>query len=289
MTAQNNSLIEIHNGGEFHWVGDGFPVRSIFGYNDFANQISPFLLLDYAAPYNFKPSDKRRGVAAHPHRGFETVTIVFQGELEHRDSLGGGGLIGAGDVQWMTAGSGLLHQEYHGETFSKKGGTFEVIQLWVNLPAQHKNAKPNYQTLLKSTIPTVSFENGGGEMRIIAGNFDSARGPAKTFTPINLWELSLEKDRQISLPLGRATTRAIFLISGSLLINGAKLMAEQLAIVKTHDDQIQLTASESSKALILNGEPINEPIVGYGPFVMNTQEEIRQAFADFKSGRFGEL
>lgn len=280
-------ILGIHRSGERHWVGDGFPVQSVFSYNDRAGELSPFLLLDYAEPTEFPPAPKPRGVGAHPHRGFETVTIVYQGEVEHRDSSGGGGKIGPGDVQWMTAGAGIIHDEFHSREFTRTGGTFHVIQLWVNLPARHKKAPPGYQTLLKSDIPTVGRE--GASIRLISGALDGVRGPAKTFTPVNLWDARLEQGKA-ELPLPDRSTTALLVLSGQVRINGERTAsASDFAIFSPSGESILLEAPEPAHVMLLNGEPIGEPIVGYGPFVMNTREEIAQAYDDYRSGRMGSL
>lgn len=271
-------------------VGDGFPVRSVFGYNDLGKKLSPFLLLDYAEPHEFAPSDKPRGVESHPHRGFETVTVVYQGEVEHRDSSGGGGLIGPGDVQWMTAASGLVHEEMHSREFTRRGGTLEMVQLWVNLPAKDKSASPGYQTLLAADIPNVSLPNNGGTVQVIAGEFLGTKGPARTFTPINLWDIQLLAGHAVELPLPDATTTALLVLRGQItLTDGQIANAGELAIFDHTGLGLALNAVADSTLLLLNGEPIPEPIVGHGPFVMNTREEIARAFEDFQQGRMGTL
>ena len=271
-----------------HWVGDGFPVRTIFAYDD--REVSPFLLLDYAGPAVFPPSEKRRGVGEHPHRGFETVTVMYSGEVEHRDSSGSSGKIGPGDVQWMTAGAGLVHEEMHSHEYSKRGGPFEAIQLWVNLPARHKMAKPNYQTLLNRDIPEIQLPDGAGSARIIAGSFGDAEGPAKTFTPVNLWDVRLKagKSALFELPEGHMT--AVFVLKGSVTVNGStKVGASEFVTFGRKGAGISIDADADSTVLILGGEPIDEPVVGYGPFVMNTEDEIRRAIQDYQSGRMGHL
>ena len=281
-------LAAIHRSNEQHWVGDGFPVRSVFSYNDLGRELSPFLLLDYAAPYEFSPAVKTRGVGAHPHRGFETVTIVYQGELEHRDSSGGGGKIGPGDVQWMTAGSGIVHEEFHSHEFTRAGGTFHVIQLWVNLPAKHKSAPPAYQTLLSKDIPSVRHQ--GAEIRLISGNLNGVQGAAKSFTPINLWDVKLTPHQKTELPLRDNDTSALLVLDGEVKINGERTAAaSDIAIFSSRVNAITLEASTPASLLVLNGEPLLEPIAGYGPFVMNTREEIARAYEDFRSGRMGSL
>jgi redox-sensitive bicupin YhaK (pirin superfamily) len=283
-------LLRIHQSSGMHWVGDGFPVRSVFDYNGLGRELSPFLMLDYAAPYEFGPSDRRRGVGAHPHKGFETVTIAYQGELEHRDSSGGGGRIGAGDVQWMTAGNGIVHEEMHSSEFTRKGGTFQMIQLWVNLRAKDKGAAPGYQTLLKTQIPSVALPDDAGTARVIAGNYNGSKGPAKTFTPINLWDVNLRAGKSVELPLPDGHTTAFLVLSGEVVVDGGKkAVAGDLAIFARGGDGIALTANTDAKLLVLDGEPIAEPIFGYGPFVMNSRAEIQQAFEDYQLGRMGEL
>ena len=284
------ALRQIHRSSATHMVGDGFPVRSVFGYNDLGQKLSPFLLLDYAEPHEFAPSNKPRGVESHPHRGFETVTVVYQGEVEHRDSSGGGGAIGPGDVQWMTAASGLVHEEMHSHEFTRRGGTLEMVQLWVNLPAKDKSAPPGYQTLLAADIPNVSVSNKGGTVRVIAGEFLGTKGPARTFTPINLWDIQLLAGHVVELPLPDATTTALLVLRGQVtLTDGQVANAGELAIFDRTGLGLALNAVADSTLLLLNGEPIPEPIVGHGPFVMNTREEIARAFEDFQQGRMGTL
>ena len=281
--------IKIHKSSGSHWVGNGFPVRSVFSYNDLAKDLSPFLLLDYAEPYEFTPGDEKRGVGGHPHRGFETVTIVYQGELEHKDSSGGGGKIGPGDVQWMTAAGGLVHEEFHSSNFTKQGGTFEVAQLWVNLPAKVKNAAPGYQTLLKGQIPQVELPNNTGSLRVIAGEYSGKKGSAKTFTPINLWDISLNANSTLELPLPEGHTKTFLVLRGEVSVDGEKAGKGELVILSDRQGNYKLEALSDAKLLVMSGEPLNEPIVGYGPFVMNTQAEIKQAYLDFHNGKFGEL
>ena len=275
--------------GEFHWVGDGFPVRSMFGYNDLGQELNPFILLDYAAPHTFTPSPTTRGVGEHPHKGFETVTIAYQGEIAHRDSSGGGGVIGAGDVQWMTAGSGLVHEEFHSEEFSKTGGLFEMVQLWVNLPAAHKSTSPRYQTILNSSIPALALPDNAGEVRVIAGEFLTTNGPALTFTPINIWDVSLARGARVSLPVPSEHVKAALVLRGSIESSDAVAASGELAIFSREIDTLSLTTTSDSKLLFLTALPLNEPLVGYGPFVMNTQEEIRAAYNEYKRGVFGSL
>lgn len=272
-----------------HWVGDGFPVRSIFTYRDIAKDISPFLLMDYAGPAEFPPTDHIRGVGEHPHRGFETVTIVYSGEVEHRDSSGGGGIITPGDVQWMTAASGLVHEEKHGKEFAKKGGAFEMVQLWVNLPKKFKMTNPRYQGIKNENIPTVELPNKAGKVRVIAGDFNETGGPAKTFSPINLWDIRLNAGSTAEFKVPAGHTTAIFVLSGKVNVDGKTIGDAEMAVLEQEGDTFSLSASEDTKILFMGGEPIREPIMGYGPFVMNTQAEIGQAFKDYESGKMGTL
>lgn len=271
-----------------HWVGDGFPVRTLFSYNDDPRLTSPFLLLDYAGPHEFTPSATRRGVGEHPHRGFETVTIVTAGELEHRDSAGNHGTIGPGDVQWMTAASGVVHEEFHSEPFTRSGGLFELVQLWVNLPASHKMSPPRYQEITAATIPKVALGGNAGTLRVIAGNFRGTRGPANTVTPIDLWQLELTGETTLELVPSR--TALMVVEQGSVTANGdQQAAAVSLVRFEREGSQLRIAASEPARLLILSGEPIDEPVVGRGPFVMNTAGEIRQAMADFQEGKMGRL
>ena len=283
-------LERIHQSSGMHWVGNGFPVRSVFDYNGLGRELSPFLLLDYAAPHEFPPGSERRGVGAHPHKGFETVTVAYQGELEHRDSSGGGGKIGAGDVQWMTAGKGIVHEEFHSQEFTRRGGTLQMVQLWVNLRAQDKGAKPGYQTLMKAQIPTVELPAGAGTARIIAGELGGVRGPAKTFTPINLWDVHLRARKSVDLALPDGHTTAFLVLSGDVVVNGEGKAGEgDLAIFARAGGGITVQANAETRLLVMGGEPIAEPVVGHGPFVMNSRAEIQQAFEEYQLGRMGEL
>ncbi len=273
-----------------HWVGNGFPVRSVFDYNGLGRELSPFLLLDYAAPYQFPPGNEKRGVGGHPHKGFETVTVAYQGELEHRDSSGGSGKIGAGDVQWMTAGNGIVHEEFHSADFARHGGTLQMVQLWVNLRAQDKSAEAGYQTLLKVQIPTVELPQDAGAVRVIAGDFAGQKGAAKTFTPINVWDVNLRAGKAAELPLPDGHTTTFLVLSGDVLVNGEKVArAGDLAIFARAGNGIRLEAKTEAKLLLMDGEPIDEPIVGHGPFVMNSRAEIQQAFEDYQLGKMGEI
>ncbi|WP_367280417.1 pirin family protein [Sulfuricaulis sp.] len=283
-------LHRIERTADRHWVGDGFPVRSLFSYPSLGAILSPFLLLDYAGPTEFPPTEERLGVGEHPHRGFETVTIVYEGEVEHRDSSGGGGSIGPGDVQWMTAASGLVHEEFHGRHFAKRGGKFEMVQLWVNLPAKDKMTTPHYQGILNSQIPAVSLPDGQGTVRVIAGEFAGVKGPAKTFTPIHVWDLHLASDQRTNLAVPDGWTTALVVLKGTLRVNGSELVgAAEVGVFERAGGSISIDSAKGVTALLLSGEPIDEPIVGSGPFVMNTPQEIRQAMADYQNGKMGRL
>ncbi|KAF0811714.1 Quercetin 2,3-dioxygenase [Andreprevotia sp. IGB-42] len=278
-----------------HWVGDGFPVRSLFSYSDRTDVLSPFLLLDYAGPAEFSPTTQRRGVGQHPHRGFETVTIVYQGEVEHRDSTGSGGLIGPGDVQWMTAAGGILHEEFHSAAFAEKGGALEMVQLWVNLPGKNKMAAPRYQTLLNADIPVVALADDAGIARVIAGTINGdtgngSTGPAQTFSPINVWDLRLNAGKSARLQVPDGHTAMVIVLRGTVQVNVADIAREaQMVLLEQAGSDIVLEANNDASVLLLSGEPLNEPVVGYGPFVMTSEAEIRQAIVDFNSGKFGEL
>jgi quercetin 2,3-dioxygenase len=280
----------IRRTNERHWVGDGFPVRSIFSYNDLGKEISPFLLLDYAGPENFPPSEQRRGVGGHPHRGFETVTIVYSGEVEHRDSSGGGGIVRRGDVQWMTAASGLVHEEFHGSEYTKRGGPFEMIQLWVNLSAKDKKAPPGYQNITNAQIPRVDLPSGAGAVRVIAGNYQGTQGPAHTFSPMNVWDLHLNGGKSVEFRVPAGWTTALFVLKGRVRLGTGEVAdAAELAVLDREDEMFAIEALEDTTLLFLNGRPIEEPIVGQGPFVMNTEAEIDQAMDDYHNGRMGRL
>lgn len=271
-----------------HWVGDGFPVRSLFSYSG-GNQFDPFLLLDYAGPHEFAPSANKRGVDVHPHKGFETVTILYQGGLAHRDSSGGAGHLGPGDVQWMTAGNGIVHEEYHSQEFTRQGGTLEMVQLWVNLPAKDKPTPPKYQDLRDGQFPRVALPNDAGEVRVIAGNLDGTQGPASTFTPINVWDVQLRAGGAARLTAPAGHTAMLVVQQGSLVANDNALKAVELAQFEREGETIELAADTAARGLMLTGQPLNEPVAGQGPFVMNTQEEIMQAVRDYQAGKMGVL
>lgn len=284
------SIVGIFTAPRPHWVGDGFLARTLFSYRDMARHISPFLLLDHAGPAEFPPAQKPRGVGQHPHRGFETVTIVYQGEVAHRDSTGGGGVIGPGDVQWMTAGAGILHEELHSDDFTRSGGTLETVQLWVNLPKRDKMTTPAYQTITDADIPSIPLQDDAGRLRLIAGNYAQRKGPARTFTDIDVWDLRLREGHRTTLPLNAGRNAALIMIRGSALFAETDVLREgQWALAGSAGSAMTIEASTDCTVLVLSGEPIDEPIVGHGPFVMNTEEEIHEAMRDLQSGRFGQL
>ena len=283
-------IIGVHNAPSPHWVGDGFPVRSMFSYNNHGKQLSPFLLLDYAGPAEFSPVDRPRGVGSHPHRGFETVTIVYKGEVAHRDSTGQGGVIGPGDVQWMTAGSGILHEEFHSEAFTRSGGMLEMVQLWVNLPAKDKMTTPGYQAILNRDIPTVDLPDGAGTVRVIAGAYKGHVGPTRTFTPMQVWDLWLNQGGVCELSVPDGWSSALVVLRGTVSVNNDTIAREaQLVMLDRPGSAMSIEANNEAVVLLLSGEPIDEPIVGQGPFVMNSQKEIAQAITDFRSGHFAQI
>ncbi|MCB2054806.1 MAG: pirin family protein [Geminicoccaceae bacterium] len=283
-------VLSVHDAPPRHWVGDGFLVRSMLSHGVQGAAISPFIMLDHAGPMEFAPTSERRGVGQHPHKGFETVTIVYDGAVEHRDSTGAGGVIGPGDVQWMTAASGILHEEYHAPAFAAAGGRFEMVQLWVNLPAKDKSAPPGYQTLLDADIPVVTLPEGAGRLGVVAGRFGEARGPARTFTPMNIWDLRLVRDGKMRLDVPEGHTLSLAVLDGTVEIDGHTILRTgQTAVLGREGGAVGVEANGEAKLLVLTGEPIDEMVVAHGPFVMNSTEEIRQAMHDFRAGRFGTI
>jgi len=272
-----------------HWVGDGFNVRPIFANLAFTEAISPFLMFDYAAPREFAATDVKRGVGPHPHRGFETVTIAFQGEVEHGDSVGNRGVIGPGDVQWMTAASGIIHEEFLSRDFLKHGGVLEMAQLWVNLPARYKMIAPNYQSILSRDIPSVALEDNAGSVRVIAGNFAGTQGAARTYSPVNLWDITLAAGKENELIVPEGHTAMLFVQQGKVVLGNEGIVAGDLALLEREGCRISLLAMQETRLLLLGGEPITEPIVASGPFVMNSEQEIRLAMMDYQSGRMGQM
>jgi redox-sensitive bicupin YhaK (pirin superfamily) len=276
------NVLRIHRQPEGHWVGDGFPVHTVLDYQRHP-ELSPFLLLDHAGPADFAPAEKPRGVGWHPHRGFETVTLVLEGEVDHEDTAGNGGRIGQGEVQWMTAGAGLLHKEMHSPEFTRRGGRFHALQLWVNLPAKVKMAPPRYQTLTASSIPVVDG------VRVLAGEYRGAKGPAQTFTTVNLFDVRLRAAQKLSLDLRDGFSAGLYVVSGQIEVNGQAANETELVVLAREGNDVELTATSDAIVFVMNGAPIDEPVVGYGPFVMNTTREIQQAYADFHAGRLGTI
>ena len=271
-------------------VGDGFRVFNYFPNAELTQQrVSPFLMMDFNAEYDFGPSDHLLGVDVHPHKGFETVTIAYKGSVAHHDSTGNSGVINPGDVQWMTAGGGILHKEYHEESFSKKGGPFEMVQLWVNLPAKDKLTAPKYQPITAAEMGKVTLPDNGGTVNIIAGNFNGNIGPATTFTPVNMFDIKLNKGGKVSANIPVTHNSVLLVIEGKVTVNGQEVDQHDFVLFKNEGEETAITADETSVVLLLSGEPINEPIAQYGPFVMNTQQELQVAFQEFQSGKFGVL
>lgn len=284
--TERKQVVGVYGAAGSHWVGDGFPVRTVFPSHG-VTDLSPFLMLDYAGPAHFGPSARPRGVGEHPHRGFETVTIAYQGNVDHRDSAGNSGTIHPGDVQWMTAGSGILHEEMHGKDFTAQGGDFEMVQLWVNLPAAYKMSRPGYQAILSESIPRVEL-GPGAYGRVIAGELKGAKGPARTFTPVEVFDVCMNTGAQGELQLREDYNSAVVLLRGHVTVNGATLKGEaQIALLSASGETAALEASADSLLLVLSGQPLNEPVASYGPFVMNTEAELRQAFEDYRAGRMG--
>jgi hypothetical protein len=289
-TAVTKEVLGVYRPGSAYMVGDGFPVRNLFPSNDLEREVSPFLLLDYAGPQDFTPTDHPRGVGEHPHRGFETVTIMYQGAVAHRDSAGNAGVIGPGDVQWMTAASGVVHEELHEKNWAKNGGTFQAIQLWVNLPRSQKMSTPRYQTILNTDIPNVELEGGAGRLRVIAGSVHGRKGPVRTVTPVDLYDLQLQTDAETEVNVPDGHNMAILVVGGRVSVNGSAEAKEgELVVVARPGRGVKIKAKIESRLLIMGGEPINEPIARYGPFVMNTKDELVQAAQDYQAGRMGHL
>lgn len=286
--SEVKEVLGVFGPGSTHWVGDGFPVRNMFPSNGI--EVNPFLMLDYAGPTEFKPSNQPRGVDEHPHRGFETVTIAYQGAVEHRDSAGNSGTIRPGDVQWMTAASGVVHEEKHEREFARQGGTFEMIQLWVNLPSAQKMSPPRYQGILNEQIPHADL-GSGSYARVIAGELHGVKGPAKTVTPVNLFDIRLKAGSRVELNLPAGQKAALLLLKGDVLVNSSQALTgeAQIALLSASGQRLVLEAKKDSTLLVMSGEPINEPVASYGPFVMNTQAELRQAVNDYNSGKMGHL
>lgn len=273
-----------------HFVGDGFRVHNFIpsGYGLTMERMDPFIMLDYASRYHFPPTGKPKGVGVHPHRGFETVTIAYKGSVAHHDSAGGGGEIKEGDVQWMTAASGVLHKEYHAESFCATGGDFQMVQLWVNLPAKDKMSTPKYQAIENNNIPKIKVD--GGVVEVIAGSYQDHQGAASTFTPVNMLNAKLTSGGSATFSFPSNHNTCILVIEGEVILNDTEdVPLDHLAIFKNEGESFTMKATQNSIVLILSGEPINEPIAAHGPFVMNTREQIMEAFQDYELGKFGEL
>lgn len=271
-----------------HWVGDGFPVRSIIHPQRYGSALNPFILLDHAGPHDFPPAGAARGVGEHPHKGFETVTIVYSGEIAHRDSTGGNGTIGPGDVQWMTAGAGLVHEEMHSRFFTETGGVLDMVQLWVNLPAKDKGTAPRYQDIRDAQIPSV--ERHGATVRLIAGSLGDATGPANTFTPMNVWDVRAPGGAEALLPVPEGHCTAVIVLEGRVEFpTGESADEDEIVVFEETGDGVFFTASDDAKLLLLAAETLDEPLVQHGPFVMNTRDEVFAAMADYQMGRMGRL
>lgn len=288
--VQKVEQVKLYQPGSRHVVGDGFHVRNLLPSNDLDRELSPFIMLDYAGPTVYPATDTPRGVGEHPHRGFETVTVVYQGMLAHRDSAGNSGVIGPGDVQWMTAASGVVHEERHEREWAKRGGTLQAIQLWVNLPKAFKMSAPGYQTILNDHIPVLQLEAGAGSLRVIAGSVRGVRGPAKTFTPVELYDLRLRAGRSMPLQIPKDFNVGLFVLSGRASLEGTHRLTEaELAVFVSNGEPVVITAEEDVTILVMAGEAIHEPVARYGPFVMNTKAELVQAVSDYQAGKMGHL
>jgi redox-sensitive bicupin YhaK (pirin superfamily) len=292
-TPQSEELRKIdsiYRAPGLHWVGDGFRVAGYFSaIPDVVRKMDPFLLLDYHPEHSYAPTERPRGVGVHPHRGFETVTLAWQGSVAHHDSAGGGGVIGPGDVQWMTAASGILHKEYHEESFARRGGPFQMAQLWVNLPRAHKMSAPRYQGIKAEQIKQVTLPDEVGSVRIVTGEYQGVKGPAKTFTPINVFDVRLNAQGKVELRFPWQHNAGLLVMKGDVRVNGDKATVHEFVVFKNVGERVLIEATSETQLLVLSGEPIGEPVVQYGPFVMNSEREIHQAFADFSSGKFGYL
>lgn len=282
---------EVLNPTSSHMVGDGFKVVNYLpGGENFGDRMNPFILMDFNPQFNFSPTDKPRGVGIHPHRGFETVTVAYKGSVAHNDSTGNSGVINPGDVQWMTAASGISHKEYHEKEFAKKGGFFEMVQIWVNLPKKYKMTSPKYQAVLHEQKGNVPLENGKGNIFVIAGEYNGVKGAAKTFSPIEMYDIRLDENGEAEFNLPASFNTGLLVVEGEIFINeNTKAAAHQYVQFKNEEGNIEIKATKKSVLLLLSGEPINEPIAAYGPFVMNTIEEIQEAVDDFNNGKFGKI
>lgn len=285
-----NTIERVYTSDRSTWVGDGFPTNSMLPLHEINHETSPFLVMGYTGAYEFSPTHHQRGIGMHPHRGFETVTIVYDGEVEHFDSKGNKGHIGKNEVQWMTAGKGILHAEHHSKAFAKTGGTLDMVQLWVNLPSAVKMTEPRYQELTEANIPEVRLIDQHGVIRVIAGEYTQDNhlyvGPALTFSPMNVWDVRLNANIEHSFDFNPLWDTKIFVLSGDIQVDDQTYKAMQTLYVNVNTPSVKINTSSNVKLLILSGEPLNEPVVAHGPFVMNTEEEINQAFSDFRSGNF---
>ncbi|MBF8150439.1 pirin family protein [Winogradskyella sp. F6397] len=289
-TNKLRSIEKVTQPGTPHFVGDGFRVHNFIPGTSTMQRMDPFIMLDYNSKYNFPPTNQPKGVGVHPHRGFETVTIAYRGRVEHDDSSGGGGIIGEGDVQWMTAASGVLHKEFHETEWSKRGGEFQMVQLWVNLPAKDKMSSPKYQAIVNSEITKVALPDNGGEVEVIAGNYEGHKGSASTFSPINMFNVKLKKGAKTELSFPENYTTALLMVEGDAKVNGdTNAPQDHFVMFSNNGETFTVEALNDTVILVLSGEPINEPIAAHGPFVMNTQEELIEAFQDFNTGKFGYL
>lgn len=290
MTQKNVELVMTP--GEIHWVGDGFRVHNFIPsrFHLERERMDPFILLDYNSEYEFAPSPKPMGVGVHPHRGFETVTIAYKGKVEHHDSHGGGGVIGEGDVQWMTAASGVLHKEFHEREWSEQGGLFQMVQLWINLPAKFKMSHPRYQAIHNAEMVKVALPEDAGYVEVVAGEYEGKQGPAKTFSPVNLMNARLNKGGKVEFSFPANYNTALLVIEGSIVINKTEeAPVDHFVLFENGGENFELEATEDAVVLVMSGEPLNEAIIAHGPFVMNTRREIVQAFDDFNQGKFGYL
>jgi len=288
MPPTDKRVLALYRPGSVHMVGNGFHVRNLFPSNEVGERLSPFLLLDYAGPTYYSGTDQPRGVGEHPHRGFETVTIVHQGRVAHRDSAGNAGVVGPGDVQWMTAASGIVHEEKHEREFARQGGTIQMVQLWVNLPRALKMSAPRYQDIRDETIPVVA--RGGARARVIAGELEGARGPAQTSSALEVFDLRLANGAEWETELPRGHTAALVVLSGRATVNGSHPLEDaEMALLDIEGEHVRVRAEAETTALLLGGAPLDEPVVAYGPFVMNTGEEIQRAIRDYQSGSMGHL
>lgn len=289
LTPTNRPVARVYPAPGLHWVGDGFRVMGYMGaYPELVEALDPFLLIDYHPPYDYAPTARRRGVGSHPHRGFQTVTLAFEGHVAHHDSMGNQGTIGPGDVQWMSAAAGILHQEYHEDGYARRGGPFHMAQLWVNLPAAHKGDPPSYHAITAAEMGRVALP-AGGEARIVAGQHAGVRGPARPYTPVTLIDAALAPGDEVAFDLPAGHTAAVLVMAGEVDLGGAAARTNELALFADAPGAVVVRAAAGARVLLLGGAPLRERIVQYGPFVMNDEQEVAQAIADFQAGKFGKL